>query len=523
MHRQVRPPPPELETGSFQLLLPELVQLMVRYAVAPHHDEWSHATANWHSCRAVSSTFRTAVDQLVTSYEDSGPGTAQRAVAALRRLTYLKHLTLKALDDEALARVLMNLRESQVQYLRLPQGSFDLSSLQATNNCQLGLGKILLLDLGGCGSIDDAGLEEMVRQAPLLECLTLTCNARLSTPRLFAPHLHTVSLCICANLQDVVVDYLVQYSHKLRQVNFWRCPLLHAPAVFAPLLDELNFAHCVKLGDQALVPLAKGSCPSLQTLILSNCPLIARPANFGGKELRILDLSATDIEDDTLSEVVSSSPQLSRLDISHCDKLADPMIGGEKIRSIVATGCASLRDSAVSNACMTSPNMAMLRLSLCVGLHYPQLGSPGLVEANLSGCSLLVDEAISTLCRMSPKLKRLSACICGALVFPVIEGASLERLELAHCENLKGPIIGGPHVTDINLSGCPSLVDATVERLCVACPNLRKLNISRCARLVAPVLCSASLCVLNVAELDLGVLARIQASASWPCLEKVKS
>ena len=93
---------------------------------------------------------------------------------------------------------------------------------------------------------------------------------------------------------------------------------------------------------------------------------------------------------------------------------------------------------------------------------------------------------------------------------------SLEKVDLGHCDHLTAPHIYGPHLAEINLSGCSRLGDAALEELCGGCPSLRRLNICGCLQLRSPRIESRSLETLNCELLPPEIVASARAARYAP-------
>ena len=85
-------------------------------------------------------------------------------------------------------------------------------------------GRMVRLELSGCGALTDSDLESLAEALPQLEELQLSCNAQLVRPRLGGlRRLRVAALYICASLQDGAVDDLCRGSPLLRELSVWRC------------------------------------------------------------------------------------------------------------------------------------------------------------------------------------------------------------------------------------------------------------------------------------------------------------
>ena len=194
--------------------------------------------------RLVHQASRRRIDALCETYEDMrlnsfdrasdvlARAVAPQAAAALQLFPALHSLRLEGLDAEMLEHVLCSLgrgdgEPSRLRELNLARGSFERLPLPPA------WAGLTALDLGGCGQLGDAALEQAVGAAPRLERLRLTMNAKLRVPRLACPRLRAASMSICAHLEDAAVDALVAGAPLLQELCLWRCASLRAPKVAA--------------------------------------------------------------------------------------------------------------------------------------------------------------------------------------------------------------------------------------------------------------------------------------------------
>ena len=500
--------------------------------------------------RLLNSAASRLTDSLCTSYRDtrrSGDAmltidpndVATRAAAAMQTLGPLQRIQLEGLDDDALATVLAAAGRTAhdrkltgssaggmgLENLWLQRGQFSGSCLYTCDPRlaaalpersplvdDVGCGppspsrspkllpRLLELDLGGCGQLTDAGLEALTAEAPLLAQLRITVNSRLSKPRLSCPWLRSATIAICTNLDDEAVDALCAGAPLLRELSLWRCSSLRTPAIEARNLRTLNLCECAELTDGAIMHVAKNGA-HLSSLYLAGCDALggSTPHWGGGASLTTLDVSdLPSITDAQLTAACVASPELTRLDCSRSGPSVQvPVIGGPKLGALLCTKCEHLVDESVSGACDRSPVLVSLMLALCTSLFSPRIHGEAITELNMSGCRLLQDAAVTHACKHCPRLAKLSLSLCAALLEPIIVGASLRRVELSRAEGLSRPIIGGPLLEELALSGCPLLEDASLEGAMRHCPRLRRLMISGCTALEHACIVGPSLRILE--------------------------
>lgn len=188
--------------------------------------------------RLVCAAARDALDLLASKYRDRRrsreamlqilPGMiAKQTAAAMKTLRPLREIHVEGLNDDALQQILSEAADngtaSSLEVLSLQRGVFSGACFLSQGPRLVdGLGapmfgRLLEIELGGCGFITDEGLEALTSAAPNLGRLRLTVNSLLHKPRLTCPLLRVATLAICANLTDEAVDHLCAGAPQLQE------------------------------------------------------------------------------------------------------------------------------------------------------------------------------------------------------------------------------------------------------------------------------------------------------------------
>ncbi|EOD19248.1 hypothetical protein EMIHUDRAFT_118068 [Emiliania huxleyi CCMP1516] len=267
----------------------------------------------WDSRRSVSHSLLRTLDSQVITYADGGAGAAARAEVALCRFPALRELRIRGLDD--LKRLLPILASRHcAQAWRLPHSrlSAGLPSLGLPSVAPHG--RMVRLELSGCGALTDSDLESLAEALPQLEELQLSCNAQLVRPRLGGlRRLRVAALYICASLQDGAVDDLCRGSPLLRELSVWRCSALRRPSLAAPQLKQLNVSECFELTEEALVGALRRWGEMLRSLIATGCD---------GRLSHLKLAGCAALLDAALERACVRSPRPRKLAVAPADEIA---------------------------------------------------------------------------------------------------------------------------------------------------------------------------------------------------------
>ncbi|KAG8992741.1 SCF ubiquitin ligase complex subunit [Tulasnella sp. JGI-2019a] len=140
-----------------------------------------------------------------------------------------------------------------------------------------------MLDLTGCGNLNDEAMEGIVVNCPkirnlvLAKCSQLTDEAITSICKL-GRHLHYLHLGHVSNITDRAVTGLARACSRLRYIDLACCPLLTDMSVFElavlPKLRRIGLVRVPNLTDQAIYSLGEQQT-SLERIHLSYCENIS--------------------------------------------------------------------------------------------------------------------------------------------------------------------------------------------------------------------------------------------------------
>jgi len=197
---------------------------------------------------------------------------------------------------------------------------------------------------------------------------------------------------------------------KLRTLRLARCPLLTDKAFPSPLRYPLADANDEK-------PL-----PPRPTTWLDQLPPLILPHST--ENLRVLDLTFTEITDEAVEGIVAHAP---------------------KIQNFRLSGCTLLTDRALHSICKLGGHLDVLMLA-----HVANITDQGVVKlaracsnlrcVDVAFCRNLTDMSVFCLAELS-SLRRLSVVrvhkLTDIAVFALADHAlSLERLNLSYCDRL---------------------------------------------------------------------------------------
>ncbi|ELR13583.1 DnaJ domain containing protein [Acanthamoeba castellanii str. Neff] len=135
---------------------------------------------------------------------------------------------------------------------------------------------------------NDATMElmfEPLKQCPLLTQLSIVGCSSLIYPQLCSPYLVKLSLCDCARLNDLAVQWLLERSPQLQELDLAGCHRLTSPRIESGSLVWVNMESCRGL----MFPEVRNSPHLLHVLVPEGCKLDWRrpkpPPSAGGDDL----------------------------------------------------------------------------------------------------------------------------------------------------------------------------------------------------------------------------------------------
>ncbi|XP_032790547.2 LOW QUALITY PROTEIN: F-box/LRR-repeat protein 7 [Daphnia magna] len=207
------------------------------------------------------------------------------------------------------------------------------SDLCSNSRPQLYL-QLQYIDLTDCVSLEDSGIQMIVRS-----CAQLTC----------------IYLRRCVHITDLGVKYLASYCTGLRELSISDCVQvtdfgMYELARLGPNLRYLSVAKCDQISDAGIKQIGR-HCYKLRYLNLRGCEavsddslvVLARTCS----RLRALDLGKCDITDRGLRLLAEHCPNLKKLSVKSCELVTD-----EGVRSI-AYYCRGLRQLNIQDCLIT--------------------------------------------------------------------------------------------------------------------------------------------------------------------------
>jgi len=314
---------------------------------------------------------------------------------------------------------------------------------------------LLDLDISGCASITDKGLEVLPKLGRLTS-LDMSRLARVSDEGLG-------SVAHIPKLQRL------NLSHNYQVGDDGLCLL----GCFSDTLRELDLSSCIAVTDEGLAWLAE-SMRSLTSLRLTDLRGVTATgllrAVSGFAELESLDLSRSPIQAAGMRQIAAACTSLSSLNLSGCRHIWGYglcLTELQGLRSLRLAHCLQLRGADVVNVA----KLASLR------------------ELDLSFCEGIGSNAFGLLASLT-RLEGLSVSRCAGW-----DDAACWEV----CRGL-------PQLTWLDVSGCRGLSDESVLSIC-HCPALRQLNAS--STLISDQALSAVPLATSLEDLSLGSCRRL--------------
>ncbi len=235
------------------------------------------------------------------------------------------------------------------------------NDLSSNSRPQLYL-QLQYLDLTDCVSLEDTGIQMIVRSCAQLTCLYLRRCAHI-TGRILADTSHIghalcsvhILVLIFYQSTDLGVKYLASYCTALRELSISDCVQvtdfgMYELARLGPNLRYLSVAKCDQISDAGIKQIGR-HCYKLRYLNLRGCEavsddsleVLARTCS----RLRALDLGKCDITDRGLRLLAEHCPNLKKLSVKSCELVTD-----EGVRS-VAYYCRGLRQLNIQDCLIT--------------------------------------------------------------------------------------------------------------------------------------------------------------------------
>lgn len=231
------------------------------------------------------------------------------------------------------------------------------NDLSSNSRPQLYL-QLQYLDLTDCVSLEDTGIQMIVRSCAQLTCLYLRRCAHITgrmIVTLIVSCVPFVYLLFLLFYTDLGVKYLASYCTALRELSISDCVQvtdfgMYELARLGPNLRYLSVAKCDQISDAGIKQIGR-HCYKLRYLNLRGCEavsddsleVLARTCS----RLRALDLGKCDITDRGLRMLAEHCPNLKKLSVKSCELVTD-----EGVRS-VAYYCRGLRQLNIQDCLIT--------------------------------------------------------------------------------------------------------------------------------------------------------------------------
>ncbi|KAK2432381.1 F-box/LRR-repeat protein [Trifolium repens] len=343
----------------------------------------------------------------------------------------------------------LSLALSKLRKINLSRHTYlnDQSLFHLFNNCKL-LEEAILF---GCNGITNAGIASALHVRPTMRSLSLTnysdnCITLLAIVR------------SCPSLTDIKMEY-PRFNWEIFLDNSYSLTNF----VVSSQLKSLCLARNTWLNDESIIMFAS-SFPNLQLLDLSYCNQISESIcqvlrtsskirhlnlehcskvkfhglNFEVPKLEVLNLSHTEVDDESIITFGSSFPNLQILDFSYCNQISEDICH-------VLRKCSKIRHLNLHNCSK-------------VRLHGLNFEVPKLEVLNLSNTTIYNEE-----------LYLISKSFCGLLQLSLEDCSFVTKWGVNHvvenCTQLR----------EINLKGCYKVHKNIVASMVSSRPSLRKI------------------------------------------------
>ncbi|XP_033632330.1 F-box/LRR-repeat protein 4-like isoform X1 [Asterias rubens] len=271
------------------------------------------------------------------------------------------------------------------------------------------------------------------------------------------------ALCLggCGSVHDETVLNLVKSLPQLEQLDLSSCfgvgdPSVLAISRFLPNLRKLRLAWCKKITDFGLLGLDKDAPVFITddaekhysdrfTKSHSNMGFFKLPS-FNEK---ILAVPETEIlrqmeEPDQIN--LTALTKLESLDLMACNHLTDVCIAHTvrfpKLRSLSFSLCSNITDHSLAAMATNNPNLTELLIGQChqitdVGMASLAVKCKGLRSLDVCGCDKITDATLSQLGAHTKHLQHLNVCQCTLITMEAADQLqqqipSLRSLQMAH-------------------------------------------------------------------------------------------
>ncbi|KAF2001747.1 RNI-like protein [Amniculicola lignicola CBS 123094] len=249
------------------------------------------------------------------------------------------------------------------------------------------------------------------------------------------------------------------------------------------LIKRLNLSALGnEVSDGTLQPLS--GCKRVERLTLTNCTKLTDLSLTvmlkDNRALLALDVTGLNaITDKTMLALAGNAVRLQGLNITNCTKISDDSLEAvarncRHIKRLKLNGCQQLTDKSI--------------IAFAMNCRY-------MLEIDLHDCRNLEDESITTLITEGPHLRELRLAHCARIT----DNAFLRLPSEATYESLR----------ILDLTDCPELQDAGVQKIVQAAPRLRNLVLAKCRLLTDRAVLAITRLGKNLHYIHLGHCSRI--------------
>ena len=158
-----------------------------------------------------------------------------------------------------------------------------------------------------CEGLADETVGAACDTSPRLSTLMLALCGSLRSPRIHGALITDLNMSGCSMLQDSAVTYACMHCPRLSRLSLSLCGMLASPIVRGPALRRIELSHCERLCRPSL------GGPQIEQLIFAGC---------------------TALEDDALEFACTDCPRLLKLTIDGCAGLVAPRLKSTTLHSL---------------------------------------------------------------------------------------------------------------------------------------------------------------------------------------------
>eukprot|EP01080_Neovahlkampfia_damariscottae_P002818 gene2818-4226_t len=294
-------------------------------------------------------------------------------------------------------------------------------------------------------SLDDKKFEEVIsnlKSNRTIKTLKINTCESLIDPKLKFNFLEEISIQNCRNLKSLnLINDQQPDNNIIKKLEFgyksvFNCQNLEIVTFKKKLKIEYLDLSSSKFDDSNLEKLIQYSNETLQELYLISCLCLKNPVIKNLKNLRVLNLSKTNINDEFINENLNFLYNLKELNLTHCEKLINPEIENFNLEMLKMGWNDNLKNPNIK--CF---NLKTLHVNFCHQLKLPRVESNHLEYIDFSKSSIS-SSSLSNILNSNPNLNRLNIKAC----------LNLSKLNLFHDKLNEITFSNGPNLNEINLN-----------------------------------------------------------------------